>query len=131
MKLGCFSFCFAVLLLAGCDKQPAIPKAIQGVYALSPNSRAFAGETIRLADGIFAYQWFTDVANDPNWNENPKCGHFHLSGSDVTLKFSDGSTSHLVLTKGTRGYMLWTPDEYKMYLSARKIGDSVLYQRKH
>jgi hypothetical protein len=129
MKSGCFSFCFAVLLLIGCDKQPAIPKAIQGIYALSPTSRAYTGETFRLGDGVFAYVWFTDVLSDQQLKENPQCGHFSLAGSDVTLVFSDGHTTHLMLTKSSGGYMLWTHDEYKDYLRTKKVPFSVLYQQ--
>ncbi|HVU28418.1 MAG TPA: hypothetical protein VHG71_11865 [Verrucomicrobiae bacterium] len=118
-------------LLLGCERQPSAPVAVQGLYALNPNARAYAGCTIRLGDGVFAYVWFTDALSDPKLKENPQCGHFILSGSDVALTFSDGHTSHLLLAKGAAGYMLWQPDEYKQYLSTHQIPYSVLYQQKH
>ena len=130
MNIRRLGFCLLMLLFVGCERQPSVPKAVQGLYTLSPSVRAFAGCTIRLGDGVFAYVWFTDALSDPKLKENPQCGHFTLAGSDVALTFSDGHTSHLVLTKGTSGYMLWMPDDYKKYSSTHQISDSVLYQQK-
>ncbi|MGO8838278.1 MAG: hypothetical protein ACLQAH_03800 [Limisphaerales bacterium] len=109
MSVKCLGFCFLLLLFAGCERRASIPADIQGLYALSPSVRAYAGCVIRLGDGVFAYVWFTDVLSDPKLNENPQCGRFTLSGSDVALTFSDGHTSHFTLAKGASGYMLWQP----------------------
>jgi len=131
MSARCLVFCFLTLLFFGCERQPSVPAAVQGLYSLNRSVRVYAGCTIRLGDGVFAYVWFTDALSDPKLKENPQCGHFILSGSDVALTFSDGHTSHLLLTKESGGYMLWQPDEYKQYLSTHRISDSVLYQQKH
>jgi len=131
MKPAWLNFLLLTLLFLGCNKQPAVPKAIEGLYRLDPKSGAYTGYTFRLSDGVFAYEWFTDALDSPRLKENPQCGHFTLTGSDIKLTFSDGNTSHLVLTKGSSGYMLWWPEEYKEYLRTKKIPLSVLYQQKH
>jgi len=122
--------CFLMLSFIGCKKTPLVPTAIQGLSTLNPNARAYAGCSIRLGDGVFAYDWFTDVSNDPELKKNPQCGHFVISGSDIVLTFYDGFVSHMVITKGRDSYMLWGADQYKKYLNTHQIPLDVLYQQK-
>jgi hypothetical protein len=130
MSVRCFGFCLLTLLLVGCKRQPSVPADVQGLYTLNPSARAYAGETIRLGDGVFAYVWFTDALSDPKLKKNPQCGRFTISGSDITLTFYDGRVSHLVITRGQDGHMLWGTDDYKKYLSTHQIPWDVLYQQK-
>ena len=130
MNIKWLCICFLMLGFVGCEKAKSVSTTIQGLYTLNPKVRAYAGCSIRLGDGVFAYVWFTDALSDPELKKNPQCGHFTISGSNIALKFYDGSVSNLVITKGQNGYMLWGTGQYKKYLSTHQIPWDVLYQQK-
>jgi hypothetical protein len=125
MRALFFSLCL-LFLFVGCEPH-SIPKAIQGSYW--PGSSVYAGYSIKLGDGVFTYKFFTDFLDDPKLKDIPQQGKFTLNGSQLTLRFSNGQVSHLILTKNNGKFIIWSLEEYKEYLRTRFVPDSVLCQQ--
>ena len=100
MKLRIATALVLALLLSGC-------KAIDGNYV--PSCTAFAGSEIRLADGRFVWDKFTDqVVVDEQGNkvdqfpDFPRLGSYTVSKDVVTLRpdAGDSETFHLLRQEG-------------------------------
>lgn len=89
----------------------------------------FAGETIKLENGLFTYVHFTDALGDPASNY-PKDGEYSIEGCLLTLRFKDIKAAHYILTPYRGSYLMWAPIQYEEYLRTHKIPDGVLFKQK-
>ncbi len=114
-----------LFLLAGCS-------SYDGLY--SPACRAYAGDTIKLNEGEFVWEKFTDevIVDDEGKVENqfpgyPMQGTYRIAGQMVSFKSASGDVLEIMhLRQCNNRHYLLTKEQFEAYTKTGECAECAL-----